>query len=230
MTSSDAKLDGVFAEEVKTNSISIPTYRGRLILRTHHDDDTARCASIYSDPISRRYLRFLQPPHGWRNDEHQWTVRDFADRAQVQKETRANGKSCAFNTILPATTSGESNDRCIGTTGFVTIENGIGYLGIISDGQTVRRGYATEALHMCVVFAFDKLGVTTIIMQTDEQNEEMRGWCENTAGLTVNSKALTEVNGYSFVQCEYVFTLDEWNASIRERLERKMNNIDKDSL
>ncbi|CAF1265551.1 unnamed protein product [Adineta ricciae] len=214
-----------FDESVKTNSVSIPSYLGRLRLRTHHDDDTASCASIFSDPFSRKHLLFLQPPNGWKNAEQQWTVEDFTDRVNVQKATRANGKSCVLNIILLASISGEETDRCIGTTGFVTIDNDIGYLGIISDHKTTRLGYATEALYTSIVFAFEKLGVKKIIMQTDELNEEMRGWCENTAGFKLDSKKPKELNGYSFIQYEYMFTLDEWNDSIKTRLEEKMNKI-----
>ncbi|CAF4331797.1 unnamed protein product, partial [Adineta steineri] len=78
MQSSILSSENCFDEAVKTNSITIPTYLGRLILRTHHDDDSASCAAIFSNSFSRKYLRFLQPPNGWGNDEErkknkQWT-------------------------------------------------------------------------------------------------------------------------------------------------------------
>ncbi|UJR29424.1 hypothetical protein I4U23_010636 [Adineta vaga] len=214
-----------FDESIKTNSISIPSYLGRLLLRTHHEDDTANCASIFSNPFSRKHLRFLQPPNGWKNVEEQWTIEDFTDRVNVQKATRANGKSCVLNIILLSSISGEEKDRCIGTTGYVTIDNDIGYLGIITEQNTTRKGYATEALYTSIVFAFERLGVKKIKFQTDELNEEMRGWCENTAGLKLDNKKQMEINGYSFIEYEYIFTFDQWNNSIKKKLEDKMNNI-----
>jgi RimJ/RimL family protein N-acetyltransferase len=215
-----------FDEAVKTCSVSIPTYLGRLKLRTHNEEDTAILASIFTNPFSRKYLLFLQPPNGWGNDQNkQWTEQDFDDRVKVQKETRSNGKSCVLNIILLASTSGEEKDRCIGSTGYVTIDGDTGYLGIITDSKTTRMGYATEALYTSVVFAFERLGVTKIIMQTDEKNEEMRGWCENTAGLKLNNKKQMEINGYAFIQCEYTFNLDEWNNTIKKKLENKMDNM-----
>ncbi|CAF3889648.1 unnamed protein product [Adineta steineri] len=228
MPSSILSSENCFDEAVKTNSITIPTYLGRLILRTHHKDDTASCAAIFSDSFSRKYLRFLQPPNGWGNDEerkknNQWTVEDFDDRVKVQTAARANGKSCVFNIILLASKSDESTDRCIGTTGFVTIDGHVGYLGIITEQNTTRMGYATEALYTSIVFAFEKLGINKILMQTDEQNQEMRGWCENTAGLKLNNKKELEINNYTFIQCEYTFDLDQWNNSIKNKLEDKMN-------
>jgi len=39
-----------------------------------------------------------------------------------------------------------------------------------------------------------------------------------------------EINGYSFIECEYKFTFDEWNNSIRNKLEIKMNNINKNKI
>jgi RimJ/RimL family protein N-acetyltransferase len=228
MISSDCSSSTCFDEEVKTGSVTIPTYLGRLILRTHVEDDTAILASIFSNPFSIKYLSFLEPPNGWRdrdqpNKTKQWTEQDFTDRVNVQNETRSNGKSCVLNMILLASTSGEKNDRCIGTTGYVQIDGDIGYLGIITDQNTTRMGYATEALYTSIKFAFEKLGVTKITMLTDENNEEMRGWCENTAGLKFNQKKQIQINEYSFTQYEYTFTLDQWNNSINKKLQDKMN-------
>ena len=220
-------MNSCFDEEIKTCSVNIPSYLGRLRLRTHDKDDTSSLASIFSNPLSRKHLRFLQPPNGWANDQQdkQWTEQDFNDRVRLQTEARANGKSCVLNIILLSSTSGEKKDRCIGTTGFVTIDGNIGYLGIITDPQTTRLGYATEALYTATKFAFDKLGICQIIMQTDELNEEMRGWCENTAGLEVHSREEKEINTFSFLQCNYTFNLDQWNNSIQSKLENKMNQI-----
>lgn len=224
-----------FDEMAKTNNITIQTYLGRLILRTHQEDDTSSLASIYSDSVSRKYLPFLQPPNGWKNDDNQtenkrWTCQDFNDRVKVQNEARANGKSCVFNMILLASTSGEKHDRCIGTTGFVRIDGDIGYLGIITDKNTTRLGYATEALYTSIVFAFEKLGVCNIIMQTDERNQEMRGWCEKTAGLILTDKKPMEINNYQFTECEYKFNMEEWNSSIKNRLETKMSSFNKNKI
>ncbi|CAF1125791.1 unnamed protein product [Adineta steineri] len=65
--------------------------------------------------------------------------------------------------------------------------------------------------------------INKIIMQTDEQNQEMRGWCENTAGLKLHNKKELEINNYTFIQYEYTFDLDQWNNSIKNLLEDKMN-------
>jgi RimJ/RimL family protein N-acetyltransferase len=230
MLLSDCSSFGCFDEEVKTGPVSIPTYLGRLILRTHVEDDTAILASIFSNPFSIRHLSFLQPPNGWGDDEQrnktkQWTVQDFTDRVNIQNEARSNGKSCVLNIILLASASGEKNDRCIGTTGYVKIDGDIGYLGIITDQNTTRMGYATEALYTSINFAFEKLGVTEITMQTDEKNEEMRGWCENTAGFKLDYKNPMQINGYSYTECGYTFTVDQWNNSIKKKIEDKMNKI-----
>jgi RimJ/RimL family protein N-acetyltransferase len=98
-------------------------------------------------------------------------------------------------------------------------------LGIITDPNTTRLGYATEALYTAIVFAFEKLGITKITMLTDEINQEMRGWCEDTAGLKLINKKQMEFNGYTFIECEYTFTLDQWNSSIKKKLENKMDQI-----
>lgn len=228
--SCESNINHCFDEEVKTGHVNISSYLGRLQLRTHDQNDTAILASIFSNPIARKHLLFLQPPNGWGNDEQRikdklWTEEDFNDRVRVQTQARALGKSCVLNIILLSSKFGENEDRCIGTTGFVTINGNLGYLGIITDPRTTRLGYATEALYTATNFAFDKLGINEIMMQTDEVNEEMRGWCENTAGLQVHSRELQETNGCSFIQCNYLFTRDQWKNSMKSRLENKMNQL-----
>lgn len=230
MSSLNSSFGSSFDEFVKMDSISVSSYLGRLILRTHHDEDTASLAAIYSDPLSKKHLPFLQPPNGWGNKKERieqkiWTEQDFADRVKVQNETRANGKSCVFNIILLTSASNEKHNRCIGTTGFVKIDDNIGYLGIITHKDTMRMGYATEALYTSIAFAFKRLGINKIVLQTSEKNEEMRGWCEKTAGLKLIHKKPMEINDHKFIECQYEFTVDEWNNTIKEKLESKMNNI-----
>lgn len=200
--------------------ILVSTYLKRLHLRTHDDHrDTRSLASIFSDPFSRRYLRFLQPPNGWKNlDDQRWTEEDFLSRVQLQRQTRSKKQSCVLNIILL------KEDRCIGTTGFVRIDHPTGYLGIITDSQTTRRGYATEALHGAIQYAFNQLDLTTIIMQTDEQNQPMRNWCECVAQIPLRDKQLMELNGYHFIECQYLFTRDQWRENIKDFLEQRMNS------
>ncbi|CAF1529168.1 unnamed protein product [Didymodactylos carnosus] len=216
-----------FDDQLKTHPVTIPSYLGRFILRTHKEDDTSVLASIFSDPITMKHLPFLQPPGGWGDDEKrkkekQWTEQDIAERVKVHNQTRSNGKSCVLNIILLASKSGEKEDRCIGVSGYVTIDDETGYLGIIIDHKMTRMGYATEALYTSIVFAFEKLGIRKIVIQTGEANEEMRGWCEKTAGLKLAWKKEIQINGYPHTECGYTFTVDEWESSVKQKLEAKM--------
>jgi hypothetical protein len=58
----------------------------------------------------------------------------------------------------------------------------------------------------------------------------MRGWCENSAGLKLNGKKQMEINGYLFIECEYTFYLNQWNNSIKIKLENKMDQINKTKI
>ncbi|CAF5052179.1 unnamed protein product, partial [Rotaria sp. Silwood1] len=200
-----------FEEQIKTSPVSIRSYLGRLILRTHEDCDTSSLVSIFCDPINMKHLSFLQPPKGWGDDEErkknrQWTEQDMIDRVNLQKDTRSQGKSCIFNIILLASATGEKVDRCIGGVGFAMIDGDTGHLGITLDRSATRKGYATEALYTSIVFAFEKLGINKIIIETDNNNEEMRGWCERTAGLKLTEKKEVQINGYTVTECQYEFT------------------------
>lgn len=211
--------DICFDERVKTDDVQITGYLGRIELRTHRPDDTSYLARIFSDPYSRRHLKFLQPPNGWKI-EGKWSDEDFLDRVRVQRETRSNGRSCVLNIIL----LGEI-PHCIGTTGYVTIDGSTGFLGIILDAAQTRIGIATEALHGAIEFAFGRLGVKKIFIQTDEKNEEMRGWCEKVAQLQVDFQNPLNINGISFIQYNYSFTFDDWKHSVKSRLEEKLDRI-----
>lgn len=215
----------IFDESLKTNPINVKSFLHRLILRTHQEEDTLSLISIFSDSIATKHLPFIQPPNGWNDKENKkWSEQDYNDRVEIQNNTRFLGKSCVFNIILLSSFSKDLKDRCIGTTGYVTIDGNVGFLGIIMDPNYTKMGYATEALYTSINFAFERLGINKIIMQTDEKNNEMRGWCENTAGLNVNNININyEINGFKFNQYEYMFTIEEWNNNIKKKLEEKMN-------
>ncbi|CAF4263760.1 unnamed protein product [Rotaria sp. Silwood2] len=178
-----------------------------------------------------KHLPFLQPPKGWgdgeeRKKNRQWTEQDMIDRVNLQKEARSQGKSCVFNVILLASaTINEEEDRCIGGVGFATIDGDTGYLGITLDRSVTRKRYATEALYTSIVFAFEKLGIGKIVIQTDNNNEEMRGWCEKTAELKLIEKKEVQINQYHVTQCQYEFTDQEWENIVRKKLETKLNGM-----
>lgn len=205
-------------DDVKVNGVKrLETFGKRMYLRTHLDEDTASLASIFASPFSREYLQMLQPPSGWKNNQRIWTTEDFRERVQQQNENRLKGRSCVLNLILPS-------EECIGTTGFVRIENSIGYLGIILDQTRIRNGYATEALHASIEFAFQKLAVQSIRIQTDERNHRMRQWCEKVAQIPLVEILPITINQHSFVEYNYQFEYPMWINSIRPRLEEFLQN------
>jgi RimJ/RimL family protein N-acetyltransferase len=92
-------------------------------------------------------------------------------------------------------------------------------LGIIltDDEKWTRKGYATEAMHGSVKYAFEELeSVAAITIVTDILNEEMRGWAEKVAGLKVK-EVIDDCAWYSFTRAEW-----EDKGGVRERLEIKL--------
>lgn len=206
--------------------ILITTYLGRLILRTHLPCDNGPIAAIYSRPEVMKHLSALAPPSGWTPDRTRgtWLPSDIAARAVQRQQSRRETRSCTLICLVVDT------GDWFASTGFPRIEPAgtpgrKAELGIVSNvgEQFARKGYATEALHGSVNYAFEELeAVEEIIIRTREVNLEMRGWCENVAGLKVKRTEDNEVSGKTV---EYSFSRAAWEqrGGVRERLEAKMN-------
>lgn len=204
--------------------INLPTYLERLALRTHLPCDNEPVSIILSRPDVMKHLSGLAPPGGW-TTKGVWLPSDMAARAEIQAQPRREKRSISFNGFIKET------GELVGMTGLPRIDP-VGTPGRKADWGTIfnmdekfaRKGYATEAMHAIVKYAFEELdGVEEITMHTNRLNREMRGWAEGTAGLEVcmeiQDVIFGDLVGYSFTRAEW-----EMSCGIRRRLEKKLDN------
>lgn len=205
-----------------------PTYLERLTLRTQLPSDFERIAEIFNSPTAMKHLDGLAPPGGWHQDRTRglWYPSDITARVELQERARVEGKSLAL--VIIWTDTGE----LVGVTGYVRMEppgtpGRRAELGIITDVDLIsNRGWkslGTEALHAASKYAFDELeGVEEITLVTQQQNEEMRGWSEQVAGLTPRL-AVEEWGHVAW----YGYTRDQWGTKgqVRDRLEAKLERL-----
>ena len=202
-------------------SISFSTHLDRLMLRTHLPSDNEPMAALLSSPSVMKHLPTLAPYDGWPPDRPKgsWLISDMAARAAVHHQTRRETRSCVLYIVTKDT------GDFLGSTGFVRMEPAgtpgrKAELGIILtvDEKWARRGYATEAMHGSVKYAFEELeGVAVITIVTDILNEEMRGWADKVAGLKVK-EVIDDSVWYSFTRVEW-----EDKGGVCERLEIKLD-------
>lgn len=207
--------------------ITLPTYLERLALRTHLPCDNEPVSIILSRPDVMKHLSGLAPPSGWPSDRPEgiWLPSDVANRMADRDQARRETRNLTLNCFIKET------GELLGMTGFARMDP-VGTpgrkaeLGIIFnvDERFARKGYATEAMHASVKYAFEELeGVEEVTIFTNRLNQEMRGWAERTAGLGVKGEVPDEVFGdhvwYSFVRAEW-----EGSGGICERFERKMDS------
>ena len=175
-----------------------------------------------------KHLGVLAPPDGWIEGRTPslWYLSDIAARVELQERERVEGK-----TLVLAITWAETGEL-IGVIGYVKMEppgtpGRKTELGIITDVDLVSsRGWkslGTEALHAVNKYVFEELdGIEEIKLATHQQNEEMRGWSENVAGLT--PKLTIEERGHF---AWYGYTKEQWGVEggVRDRLEAKLERL-----
>ena len=202
-----------------------PTYLSRLTLRTQLPSDFRRIAEIFNNPTAMKHLGNLAPPGGWTEDRLRglWYPEDIAARVELQELERAEDKALALVIIWSET------NELVGVTGFARIQppgthDRKAELGIITDVDLISgRGWksiGTEALHAASKYAFEELcDVEEITLVTRDQNEEMRRWSEEVAGLI--PRFVVEEGGHL---AWYGFTREQWESKggVRDRLEAKL--------
>ena len=205
-----------------------PTYLSRLTLRTQLPSDFERIAEIFNSPTAMKHLDGLAPPGGWHEGRARglWWASDIAARVELQERARLEGK--AFALVIIWNETGE----LVGVTGYARMEppgtpGRKAELGIITDVDLVSsRGWkslGTEALHAASQYASEELeGIGEITLVTQQQNDAMRGWSEQVAGL-VPKLTVEEWGRVAW----YGYTGGEWKTKggVRDRLEAKLERL-----
>ncbi|CAM6125437.1 unnamed protein product [Calypogeia fissa] len=201
----------------------------RMVLKTPTPEDDFAMCEIVSDPLTVQYL-----PHFHRSGG--WTLEEMAQRRE--KLMAAQGENKGLTVFIHIWgNKGENNGTeesrirlneededltLAGTTGFsaVNLQDGTCEIGIILHHLYWRQGFCTEALYLCLRYAFEVLGLQRVDWVTSVGNKDMRGWCEDLLQMKPFD-LMTDNLGPSV---GYSLSLSEWQSSVCHFLEQKVSS------
>jgi len=211
-----------------TPPITIYSQDKRVRLATPSSVEDADVSVVRSDPLARRYLRFMPPI----------TVEGVKER----RESRAQDPHILdFNVFLlqqdysPSTdteTSSSSSSsqtpqgELIGMTGVFNIDDlqKSCEMGILLSPKVHGTGISTVVLYTIMKYIFEERKFHRVTLETGEDNMPMRGWlekygvrCEATRleAWTDGNGGWTDVKGYAVLD-------REWVEVVKPNLEKKL--------
>ncbi|KAF7355789.1 Ribosomal-protein-alanine acetyltransferase [Mycena sanguinolenta] len=195
--------------------VTLPSKSGRLTLVPPSEVDDVYVAALRCRPETRRYLRYLP---------EFFSVTDARDR-RLSREL--DSTLVDFHIHLPSTQA-DAPSSFIGTTGIFKIEevNKSCEVGILISSDYFRGGFATEALHRVLLYVFEERNLHRAEFVTSADNLAMRGWLDKAGATLEGTKrgawADPTTGGYDDA-CVYGILQEEWMASVKGRLEARIN-------
>ncbi|KAJ7129152.1 acyl-CoA N-acyltransferase [Mycena epipterygia] len=197
-------------------SVQLQSKSGRLTLVPPQESDDADVAALRSHAETRRFLRYFP---------QQCSISDARAR-RVAREPDPTLVDFHIHASDPPT---GATSAFVGTTGIFRIDNEYGRtceVGILISPAYFRGGLATDALYTVLVYVFEERKMHRAEFQTGADNSAMRGWLEKAGATLEGTKREVwsdpSTGGYTDV-CMYSILGAEWEATVRGRLEARMN-------
>lgn len=102
----------------------------------------------------------------------------------------------------------------------MNLQTGTCEIGIILHHPYWRQGIATEALYLCLRYAFESLGLERVDWFTSVGNKDMRGWCEDFVQMKPFDIMLDNLGA----SVGYSLSLTEWQSRVGHLLEQKVSS------
>ncbi|CAK5263147.1 unnamed protein product [Mycena citricolor] len=193
---------------------TIPSKTGRTALVPPSEADDEFTAVLRSHSDTKKYLRF-------------WPDETTTADARTRRLSRHPDPSLVdFNVYAQDPTTGLYSVFA-GTTGIFAIDdNGRSCeVGILISPDLFRGGFATDALHTVLVYAFEERMLHRAQFQTSVDNPGMRGWLEKAGAVLEGTRraAWSDIKsgGYTDV-CVYSILAEEWFERVKDNLEARM--------
>jgi [ribosomal protein S5]-alanine N-acetyltransferase len=142
-----------------------------VLLRPSVEDDHPAFARILSDPAVMQYLPQLSMGPGG------WTLEQVAERESAFARLRKLRRALQFAVV------DARSQEVLGTCGFHSLAfvSQSALFGLILGRPAWGKGVAAECHLLCFEYAFEKLGMHRIEMETDARNLRMRGFLERSS-------------------------------------------------
>ncbi|KAJ7108672.1 acyl-CoA N-acyltransferase [Mycena epipterygia] len=193
---------------------SLASMSGRIMLVPPSELDDASMAALRCHPETRRHISFF-PEHYTPEEARERRIARAADTALVDFSIYA---------VTP-----EFPAKFVGATGIFHIDESFKACeaGITICPDSFRGGFATEALHRVLTYAFEERKLHRVAFQTSTDNDRMRGWLER-AGATLEGTlrdgwadgggGYTDVSLYSILE-------RDWAQTVKAKLEERINRV-----
>lgn len=185
---------------------------GRIRLAPPTPQEDVAVSILRSDPISRKYLRFMP---------EQISVAEVAAR----RESRA--KDPRILDLYAYMVNEDGSSRFVGLSGVFNIDevNGSCEAGILVSPELHGKGTATEILYTLLKYVFEERKFHRTTFETGVDNVNMGGWLQNVAGVRLEAERkecwkegdgkYTDVHSYAILEWE-------WADRIKARLEERI--------
>jgi RimJ/RimL family protein N-acetyltransferase len=193
----------------------LPSLSGRTVLVRPREEDDSAVAALRSHPETRRYLPFL-PEHVSVEDARAQRLARAADATRIP-----------FNIHLSSSYS--DSTTFVGIVGILHInsESKSCEIGIFVRPECVRGGLATDALHTVLAYAFEKREEKfhRVAFITAVDNVGMRGWLDKAEATLegIQRESWSDGMGGYMSMCVYSILEDEWENTVKPRLEERIS-------
>jgi RimJ/RimL family protein N-acetyltransferase len=191
---------------------SLSSLSGRVLLVPPSESDDPFVAALRCHPETRRYIPFF-PEHC------------APDEARDRRISREASKEIVDFSIYAVTS--ESAPKYIGATMIFNIDETFKSCeaGVSISPDSFRGGFATDALHTVLTYAFEERRLHRVVFQTATNNIRMRGWLERyeaTLEGILRDGWSDGAGGYTDA-CLYSILEQEWTQTVKTKMEERIN-------
>ncbi|KAJ7666002.1 acyl-CoA N-acyltransferase [Mycena polygramma] len=194
---------------------TLTSLSGRVLLVPPTPSDDASMAALRSHPETRRYIPFFP---------ENCTPEDARER-RLSREPNAAIVDFSIYAVTPG-----SSPKFVGSTGIFDIDEAFKSCeaGVSISPDSFRGGYATDALHRVLAYAFEERKLHRVEFQTtSDNNVGMRGWLDM-AGATLEAtqrESWPDGRGGYIDICVYGILEKEWRDTVKIRLEERIDRV-----
>lgn len=189
-----------------------PDKRIKFTLPGPQDDENI--AKIRSDPICRKYSRYLPE------------VVPVAEVTKMRESRAQNPGMLDFVVSVRDSDEGEYEFAAVCNVAVIDPDHMWGDAGIWIVSSRHGQGLTTPILYMLLRHVIEDRGLHRVSFMTGEDNAPMRGWIEKVAGARKEGQFKhcwkdPSTGGWTDV-VTYGIVADEWKESVRPALEKKL--------
>ncbi|KAJ7918479.1 acyl-CoA N-acyltransferase [Mycena leptocephala] len=163
----------------------------------------------------------------WKTSSGARRERTMWESGQERKHARDDRPTLRYREGASQVFREESAPKYIGATGIFNIDETFKSCeaGVSISPDSFRGGFATDALHTVLTYAFEERRLHRVVFQTATNNIRMRGWLER-YGATLEGilrDGWSDGAGGYTNACLYSILEQEWTQTVKTKMEERIN-------